>query len=197
MSEYDQKPSFNPDHARTHYDDELIRCVKEGGIAVIPTDTLYGVVARADDKEAVERIYDVKQRDADKPLIVLISGPTALDQFSVVMNEPRRHYLNEVWPGPVSVILPVGNEAPPHLHRGTYTIAFRCPANELLQHLLGITGPLVAPSANPQDQPPAFSADEARGYFGERIDMYVDAGRLEGEASRLVDLTDQEPRVLR
>ena len=179
-----------------------------GAVGVIPTDTIYGVVARALAPRAVARVYKLRRRNPKKPFIILIHSASALAAFGVALDTSRRAsrhgyrraFLAEAWPGPVSVILPLAPRAAKkyaYLHRGTRALAFRVPADAALCTLLKKTGPLVAPSANPEGEPPAKSIKEAEKYFGAGADFYVDAGRITGGASSLIDLTGREPIVLR
>jgi len=171
--------------------------ILSGGIAVIPTDTLYGVLVSALNPATVERIYRLRERDAHKPLITLISDVTELKRFGIDPNEAARVLLERAWPGPVTVILPCIDPALAYLHRGSGGMSFRLPAKPQLRGLLRQTGPLVAPSANPQGSEPALTVAEARQYFGRRVDYYLDEGQLQGAPSALVSLLGDEPRVLR
>lgn len=158
----------------TRHDPELAALLLGGGVAVLRTDTLYGVVARADDEAAVERIYQVKQRDPSKSCIVLVADEQMLYDEPPAIDVP---ILTEVWPGPVSVIVPAPS-APKWLLRADHTLAYRCPADAELRQLITQTGPLIAPSANPEGLPPAATIDEAIAYFGTMVDAYVDGGRV-------------------
>lgn len=173
------------------------RIIKEGGVGVVPTDTLYGVVGSALNANAVERIYAVRQRDLHKPLIILVASQNDLSRFGIQLTGAQEAFLNNYWPGPVSVILPCQSDRFAYLHRGTGALAVRLPDSQQLSELIATVGPIVAPSANPQGQPPAETVEEARAYFGDRLDFYVDGGRLAGQPSTLVDLTEDKPRVLR
>ncbi len=182
------------------YTRELADVLKTGGIAVLATDTLYGIVASALQKNAVEKIYTIKARDLDKPYIILLSSAVELKNFGITPTSEQSVYLNSVWPGKVSVILPLPTSTSTlyqYLHRGKKALAFRVPAKSELRELLKQTGPLVAPSANTQGGEPAITVDEAKSYFGDLVDMYVDEGLIEGSPSRLVDLTGIEPKILR
>lgn len=153
-----------------NHQEELVEVLKSGGVAALRTDTLYGLVARADDENAVERIYELKGRDADKACIVLVADQSQLyDQPSVS--------LDDKWPGPVSLILP-SPSAPEWLHRGGRSLAYRLPADPILRQLINQTGPLIAPSANPQGSAPARNIEQARFYFGSEVDIYVDGGAV-------------------
>lgn len=164
---------------------DVIETLLGGGLAVIRTDTLYGVVARASDEEAVQKVYELKGRDQTKSPIVLIAS---LSQLYDVPSRKDLNYLSSVWPGKVSVILS-SRHAPEWLKRGNNSVAYRIPADEKLCELLKKTGPLIAPSANPQGMSPAKTIDEAMSYFDDKVDIYVDGGEVQDDApSRLVKL---------
>ena len=164
--------------------------LKKDGIAVIPTDTLYGIVGSAFSKKAVERIYKLKGRDEKKPCIVLITSFADLKKFGISLSKEHKEFLNTIWPGKVSVILPVTNAKFSYLHRGTKTIAFRMisPRQGHLYNLIKRVGPIVAPSANPQGAKPARNRKEARAYFEENVDAYICYGTREGKPSTLVSI---------
>ncbi len=164
------------------------RILRGGGIGVIPTDTIYGIVASALLPAAVARLYFVRGRDPAKPVIVLLPSPAALRIFGVRPSPKAQKLLSSVWPGPRSVLLPVRKASFSHLHRGTGKIAFRVPAVRVLQSFLAATGPLAAPSANYAGLPPAATAAAAVALFGECIDFVIDGGARKGAPSRLLEL---------
>lgn len=168
-------------------DDEIAKLFLAGKIGVVRTDTLYGVLAKADDEHAVQRVYEAKGRSDKKSPIVLISSTNQL--FDEVSDE-QRELLDDVWPGKVSVILP-SLKAPEWIRRGNASVAYRLPDDEKLRVLLEKTGPLIAPSANPQGETPAMTINEAIEYFGDDIDFYVDGGNvIDGTPSTLLRITD-------
>lgn len=168
------------------------KVLKDDGVVVIPTDTLYGLCASVFSKKAIERIYKIKNRGKDKPLIVLISSISQLENFGIKEDHSR------IFIPKVSVLLRVGNKFR-YIHRGTGEIAFRLigKKNKNLYNLLKKIGPIVAPSANPEGEKPAEVISEAKKYFGEKIDWYVDSGKKIGEPSTLVRLTDGNFEILR
>jgi tRNA threonylcarbamoyl adenosine modification protein (Sua5/YciO/YrdC/YwlC family) len=169
-----------------------------GGVVVLPTDTVYGIVASAFDPRAVERVFHLRQRDMCKAVIVLISDQEELQRFSIPLDEQAGTFLRSVWPGKVSVVLPTTEPARwTHLHRGTDCIAFRVPADPTLRSFLNQTGPLIAPSANVSSQPCATTVEEARAYFGDHVDHYIDGGTLTGAPSTLVRWTPEGVEILR
>jgi len=170
--------------------------LQRGGIGVIATDTLYGVVGQALKRDAVERIYKVKKRTPTKPFIILISDIEDLKLFDVKIDQSMQASLKEYWPGPVSIILDCINPNFEYLHRGTYTLAFRMPAKLELAKLLKTTGPLVAPSANPEGLNPAQDINEAKAYFGDEVDFYQE-GVVNLKPSKIIRITSEGIEVIR
>ena len=170
--------------------------LKKGEVGVVPTDTIYGLLGSALKPGTVERIYDLRRRERDKPLIVLIAGWEDFDRLQIEIPDRTHHLLSKVWPGPVSVIVATPAPALEYLHRRTNSIAFRMPAKVNLRELLRSAGPMVAPSANLAGEPPAFTPEEAYEHFGDQV-FYVDEGELNNPASALVDARVEPMRILR
>lgn len=169
-------------------DPNLINVLKEGGVAVMPTDTIYGIVGRADNQVAVERIYILRKRNPKKPCIILIGDISELEKFSIVLSKKQKKELEKFWPGPVSVALECLDEKLSYLHRDTDTLAFRLPSPKALRDMLLKTGPLIAPSANLETFPPNNDICDAKKHFGDSVDLYVDGGVLVGKASKVIKL---------
>lgn len=162
-------------------------------IAVIPTDTVYGVVARVSDASAVARLYKLKQREA-KPGTIVAASIDQLVELGV-----KRRYLTAVeqfWPGAVSVIIPCGNELE-YIHQGVGSLAFRIPDSQRLLDILKETGPLLTSSANHPGEPPATTIDEAKHYFGNEVSWYEDGGTLQGEPSTVIRILDDAIEIVR
>lgn len=165
---------------------ELAEKIKRGAVGVLPTDTSYGLAGSAYLPETIERIYDIRQRERNKALIILISSLDDLKLFHVKIDEFTENILQKIWPGRVSVILPCLSEKFYYLHRGLHALAFRLPNHKELVELVKNTGPIVVPSANPQGFSPAKTIQEAKKYFSDKVDFYVNLGKLESEPSTLI-----------
>ena len=154
------------------------KIIHDGGVAVMRTDTLYGLVADAKNQISVGRIYSIKKRNPLKPVIVLVSNVDQIRSFGVSINHELETLLNNYWPGKVSIILSPTNPSlhTHYIHKGTGGIAFRVPNNSELRAILDDVGPLVAPSANPEGLPPAENIQQAIDYFGDVVDCYIDGG---------------------
>ena len=154
--------------------DHVAITLKSGALVVLRTDTLYGILARADDATAVARLQKVRDREPGKAFITLIDTPAAAygdDQAKITAA-----YAAIPQTGPTSIIIE-NSDAPAHLLHRDGSLAYRVPAVAELTELLGRTGPLVAPSANIAGETPARSVDEAQAYFGDAVALYIDDGQ--------------------
>ena len=182
------------------FSDDIISSLRAGKLAVIPTDTLYGIVCSARDKEAVEKLYRIRGRHETKPCIILIADISGLEEFGITLSEADEKALSQVWPGKVSVAFDCAFENAEewnYLHRGTKALAFRIPDDEELRTLLRNTGPLSAPSANPEGKSPAHTVAEAKSYFGDQVVIYVDGGYRDSFPSTVARLHNGVWEVLR
>lgn len=165
----------------------------KGNIAVIPTDTVYGVVARAADARAVGRLYELKQREGKPGTLVAAS----IDQLVDLGIE--RHYLagaESLWPGAVSVITPCGQNLD-YIHQGIGSLAIRIPDDPWLLELLQQIGPLLTSSANQPGQPPATTIAEAKAYFGDQVSWYEDGGVVNRSPSTVIRIVGDTIEVVR
>jgi len=178
-------------------DEKLIKILKENGVVIMPTDTIYGIVGKALEKDTVERIYNIKKRAPEKPCIILIGDIKELQKFGIKITKKQGEILKEYWsfdftqdfqPGAISIVLDCKDDAFEYLHRGTKTLAFRIPAPQTLRNLLLKVGPLIAPSANPEGFPPAKTTQEAENYFKNLVDLYVDGETILNKHSKLIKL---------
>lgn len=167
---------------------DLVKKLNQGKIGVMPTDTIYGLVGCALMPETVVRLYKVRKRSPHKPFIILISGLNDFKLFGIRLTVKQKNKLESFWPGPVSVILTCNQNKFAYLHRGTETLAFRYPKDSKLLRIIQKTGPLVAPSANPEGLLPAKNIKEAKKYFGKGVDFYK-KGKVKYTASTLIFLS--------
>jgi len=167
--------------------EDVLDILKKGGVAVIKTDTLYGIIADATNKEAVERIYQVKKREKDKPFIILIPDVSFIKQFGINLSDKEKEILNEKG---ITVIIDLPKEKLKelkYLHRGKNSLAFRIPDKEdLIEFLYKLGKPVVAPSANISGEEPATTIEEAIKNLGENIDIYIDQGKSDTLPSTIV-----------
>lgn len=167
---------------------KLVEVLRSGGLVVMPTDTLYGVVGQALKISTVDRLYELRKKKSGKPCIILISSMDDLSSFAIDLSSAQKNEIEKYWPGPVSIILDCLNPDFQYLHRGTNSLAFRLPENKEIRELLKKTGPLIAPSANPEGLTPAKNIKEAKDYFGGLVDLYLDGGEVVGNPSKIIKL---------
>jgi len=166
------------------------RCLQNGGVVALPTETVYGLMALWCDGAARERIYELKQRPADKRLQMLASSVAMACAAGVLESAPLQALGEVFWPGPLTVVV----EA-----KEGETIGLRIPRHPfLLAVLTELDEPLAATSANLSGLPPALTAAAAVQDLAGEVDLLVDGGTVEvGEASTVVSVVGGELRVLR
>lgn len=172
---------------------EVIKKLRAGEIGVLSTDTVFGLVGRAADRSAVQKIFQLKHRTPTKPLIILLSRLEDLKLFNINLTSQLKRQLSAFWKKsrPVSIILPCPDAKFSYLSRGTKTLAFRLPRSRALRRLISQTGPLVAPSANPEGFPPAESLAAARNYFGAGAHFYYGRARSRSKPSKIIRLNSR------
>jgi L-threonylcarbamoyladenylate synthase len=175
-------------------DERLVAALKGGAVGVVPTDTIYGLIALASNEAAVARLYAVKHRE-HKPGTLIAANVDQLVELGL-----KRRYLKAVehlWPDRLSVIIPTG-DALEYLRQGVPGLAVRVPNDENVQALLLKTGPLLTTSANMPGNPPASTLSEAQQYFNGQLDFYVDGGDLSGRPpSTVIRIVDDTIEVIR
>ncbi len=161
--------------------------LKRGGVVIIPTDTVYGLAVDGRNPAAVEKVYRIKRRPPDKPLVRLIADLRAV--LPLLTSSAQVRLLDEFWPGPLTVILKI----PEGESRG-----YRMPDHNLVRELIWTGGvELAATSANRSGEPVITSPREAEAAFAGEVDLLIDGGELSGAASTVFDLSVAPPRVLR
>lgn len=155
-------------------DSTVARLLLDGAIGILPTDTVYGIVARATDRQAVAALYKAKHREG-KPGTIIAASVEQLVSLGITAEllAPIAH----LWPAPLSVIVPSTPDLE-YLDQGKGSLAVRVPADPLIHALLEQTGPLLTSSANQPGEPTATNVSAARAYFGRTVDFYVDGGKV-------------------
>ncbi len=158
-----------------------VEILRRGGLAAIPTETVYGLAARADDADAVAAIYAAKGRPSFNPLIVHVPDMAAAEALAE-WDERARSLAAAFWPGPLTIVLPLRADAglAPAVTGGLDTIALRCPAHPVMRDVLtGLDAPLAAPSANRSETVSPTQAGHVLATLDGRIDAVLDAGPCE------------------
>ena len=172
--------------------------IQRGKLIVLPTDTVYGVGADAFSPASVRRLLEAKGRGRDMPPPVLVSAPTTLDALAVGVPAYARALVEQLWPGPLTIVCRQQPSLQWDLGDTRGTVAVRMPDHEVALELLARTGPLAVSSANKSGMPAATDADAADDMLGDSVEVLLDGGTSPGgEASTIVDVTGETGRVLR
>ena len=176
-----------------------VRLLKDGGVAAIPTDTLYGLAADAFNAGAIERVFAIKERPDGLALPVLLSGLQQLEMVVGQVPGEAAVLAQAYWPGPLTLIVERDAALPPRLTAGQDTVAVRVPAHPVPREIAGRLGrPITGTSANISGASDPQSLDELRAQVGGRVDCVVSSGPVPaGTASTIVDLTGGEPKLIR
>lgn len=177
--------------------EELGQKIKNGEVAVIPTDTIYGIVGSALKSKTVEKIYKLRKRTSSKPMIILIESKDQISALGVKLSSNQLKTLFSLWPNPLSIVVDIKSQSLNYLHRGMNSLAFRMPDNEFLLKLLKISGPIVAPSANFEGEAAALTQTDAENYFKDHVAFYIDGGELKSKPSTVAKLEGEKLKVLR
>ena len=173
------------------------KVVDSGGVIAIPTDTIYGLAVGAFNKEAVEKLYEVKKRGRDKAIPVLIGDVNDLEKVAKDLNPKAKKLAEKFWPGALTLIVKKQSEIADAISLDD-TVGVRIPDHDLIRGLLRATGPLATTSANVSGEAPALDIDDLLKSGTEGIDLIIDGGDVDGGvASTVVDCTDEEFRILR
>jgi tRNA threonylcarbamoyl adenosine modification protein (Sua5/YciO/YrdC/YwlC family) len=177
---------------------EAVAALRRGDLAVLPTDTVYGIAADAFSPPAVDRLLAAKGRGRDMPVPVLVGSWRGLDGLADHVTPSMRSLVEAFWPGPLTVIVRAAPSLAWDLGETRGTVAVRMPLHPVALAVLAETGPLAVSSANRTGMPPATTAAEAQEQLGSSVAVYLEAGSS-GDAvpSTIVDLTGPQPQVRR
>ena len=180
--------------------EEAYSIINSHGLVVGVTDTLYGIFASPFCRGCVEKVYMVKRR-GDKPIPILCSSIDDVVNLSANINDSIIRFMESVWPGPVTVILPVdkGSGIAENIHLGSYKVGFRVPAAKLPQLLAkNVGGAITGTSANISGLEPARDIGEAIAQLGDNIELYIDSGKAPiGVPSTVLEIVGNKLRIYR
>jgi len=175
-----------------------ISILKQGGLVAFPTDTVYGLGTCADNKQAVERVYRVKERPRNMALPLLLANTSQISEVAYPVPPIAWLLVDKFLPGALTIVLYKSNSVLDIVTGGGNTVAIRIPAHPVPIALAKNLGPIIGTSANLSGKPSALTADEVRSQFGDKIDLVIDGGRCpSGRESTIIDVTGEVPVVLR
>ncbi len=177
--------------------DKLRKILENGGAVILPTETVYGLFAQALNEDAVNRVYQLKQRPRDKAMNLNVSNLNDIYFFS--QNTPffLEKLYNRFMPGPLTIILKANDNVPFWVNSGLDTVGFRLPNHEQTLRLISETGPLIGPSANISGNESGKKFSDIQAQFSVDLPGIEDDQALTGIDSTILDLSGQKARILR
>ncbi len=190
---------INPEHPESETIRRAGAIIKRGGIIAFPTRCLYGLGADAFNAAAVDRIFKIKQRPSQKPILILIEQRIQLERLAANVSPAAARIMDHIWPGGVTLVFEAHDTVPHHLTAGTGKIGIRLPGHPVAAALVRAAGlPLTGTSANISGEPGCRRIDDLKPRLAQQLDAGLDAGPLKGgTGSTVVDVTDNMPRILR
>ena len=176
-----------------------VAALKRGEVIAFPTETLYGLGADALDAAAVERVFQLKGRDSNSPIPVLVANREMLARLVAEVSPLAEQLIARFWPGPLTIVLPARRDIPRPLVNATGGIGVRLSSQPIATKLVeAVARPLTATSVNPSGRPPARTAEQAKQYFAGRVDVFVEGGELTSRTgSTVVEVTGDAIRIIR
>ncbi len=190
---------LNHDHPEPEIIQRAVNVIKQGGIIAFPTRCLYGLGADAFNAAAVDRIFKIKQRSFQKPILILIAQRIRLRRLVSNVSTTAARIMDHFWPGRMTLVFEAADSVPRHLTAGTAKIGIRLPGHPVAAALVNSLGrPLTGTSANLSGRPGCRRIDDLDPQLIQQLDIVLDAGPLKGgTGSTVVDVTQDIPRVLR
>lgn len=190
---------IDPQHPHADLIDAAVRLLENGGVIAFPTGSLYGLGADALNTDAVERVFTIKRRPLDKPLLILVPDRAVVFDLAAEVPPAAERLMDRFWPGQVTIVFKALPGLPANLTAGTGKIGIRLPGHPVARALVSAFGrPITGTSANLSGQGGCHHIDELDAMLIEQLDLVLDAGLLkEGIGSTVVDITGNEPIVIR
>lgn len=178
---------------------EISKIIKNGGIVVFPTETVYGIGTNGLNKESISRLYEVKQRPINKPISLLVSSIEMAETIAKDITDMEYKLMEKFFPGPLTIILKKKTIVPDNLTNNNDTVGIRMPDNIIAKKLIEYSNvPIATPSANISGKPSGTDINTIMNDFKDKVDYYIDGGKSKlGIGSTIVKLENGYPVILR
>ena len=178
---------------------EPAQIIRNGGIVVFPTETVYGIGTNGLNENSIKRLYEVKQRPLNKPISLLVNSIEMIEQITQNISELEYKLIKKFMPGPLTIILKKKDIIPNILTANGDTVGIRMPENKVALKLIEYAGvPIATPSANISGKPSGTTLDMINNDFGEKVNYFIDGGKSKiGVASTIIQVIDGKPHILR
>lgn len=176
---------------------EIIDVINNDGIVIMPTDTIYGIVAKATNEDVIKRVYSLKKRDDRKPMLILVSGNEMLKDYVSSINELEQTLIDNLWPGPLTIIFDKKNISD-LLTGGLPTVGVRIPNNkEMLDIISSVGVPLLSTSVNLSGEKSATCVSNINKTMLDNVDFVYDNGECNDVPSTIIRVVNGEVKILR
>ena len=175
----------------------LREILADGGAVVLPTETVYGLFAKALDEQAVDHVYELKNRPRDKAMNLNVASYEDILSYSKDQPDYLKKIYNAFLPGPLTIILKANSQVPKWINSGLATVGFRLPDHPVTRELIQAEGPLIGPSANKSGKASGRYFDDIRVQFDFQVTGYQDDDALLGVDSTILDLSGDKVKILR
>ena len=178
--------------------EKIINEIKKGHLVIMPTDTIYGIIADATNEKTIKKVYLAKERSFHKPLLILISNEKMLQELVIEIPSLVQKLIKKYWPGPLTILFKKSQKVSSLLTAGSDYVAIRMPRdNRLLEIMNQLNRPLISTSANISSHNPITNPSQIEPRMREKIDYILDEGTVNKEASTLIKVENNKIEILR
>ena len=176
----------------------IIKTLKDGKLVIMPTDTIYGIIGDATNEDVINKVYKVKERPHDKPLLILVSNFSMLYELVTEIPKETEKIINKFWPGPLTILFKKSSKVSDALTANSALVAIRMPNDKRLLNIMNhLNRPLISTSANISSHNAITNPNQLEEKMKEKIDLIVDEGTVNNEASTLITIVNGKIKILR
>ena len=179
-------------------ENDIIKTLKDGKLVIMPTDTIYGIIGDATNEDVINKVYEVKERPHDKPLLILVSNLSMLHELVTEIPKETEKIINKFWPGPLTILFKKSSKVSDALTANSALVAIRMPNDKRLLNIMNhLNRPLISTSANISSHDAITNPNQLEEKMKEKIDLIVDEGTVNNEASTLITIVNGKIEILR
>ena len=176
----------------------IIKTLKDGKLVIMPTDTIYGIIGDATNEDVINKVYEVKERPHDKPLLILVSNLSMLHELVTEIPKETEKIINKFWPGPLTILFKKSSKVSDALTANSALVAIRMPNDKRLLNIMNhLNRPLISTSANISSHDAITNPNQLEEKMKEKIDLIFDEGTVNNEASTLITIVNGKIEILR
>lgn len=179
-------------------ENDIIKTLKDGRLVIMPTDTIYGIIGDATNEDVINKVYEVKERPHDKPLLILVSNLSMLHELVTEIPKETEKIIKKFWPGPLTILFKKSYKVSDTLTANSSLVAIRMPNDKRLLNIMNhLNRPLISTSANISSHDAITNPNQLEEKMKEKIDLIVDEGTVNNEASTLITIVNGKIEILR